>query len=118
MTADFEEKINNIICNLENTNYGSISGQIKLILYFQELLIKGRISKIDLLIFFKDVKIECDESNEVTSEVLGEIGQNLNNSHICKPIWDDLGESYLLYLTQMMKRMNDNKTLFRECNDW
>jgi hypothetical protein len=116
MKDDFEIKINEIICGLENTNYGSITGQIKLILYFQELLVKRKISKENLLDFFCNVNIKCNRNDEVSYDVLGEIGQNLNNSHKCKPIWEDLGESYLVYLTQITRNMFNHGTLFNECN--
>lgn len=115
MEEDFEVRVNNIICNLGNTNYDSIMGQYKMIFYFQEILLKEKVSSEDLLNYFDNVNINC-ERTETINEVLGEIGQNLIKSHKCKPIWEDLGESYLAHLTRITKRMFENGILFNECN--
>ena len=116
MEKKFKKKLIKIINALGDTNYDSILGQIKLIIYFQELLIRKFVTKDELIDLFDKVQIEF-KNREVLNEVFGEIGQNLSNSHKCKPIWEDFGESYLLYLLKVMKSLQKDNILLDKCNE-
>ena len=120
MCKDFKIKMNEIVLNLENTNYGSLIAQMRIILCFQELILKNELNKEELLLIFKNLNFDVApdlKTSEVYIEVMGEIGMNLDDSHRCKPIWDDLGESYIIYLMEVIRRMKKSGTLFSECNN-
>jgi hypothetical protein len=116
MEKNFKKKIIKIINGLGDTNYDSILGQIKMIIYFQELLTRKSVTKDELIDMFDKVQIKFND-REVLHEVFGEIGQNLSNSHRCKPVWEDFGESYLLYLLKIMKSLQKDNILLDKCNE-
>lgn len=112
---DFNTKFTEIVNNIENTNYGSIIAQLKLVLLIQEFYLTNNFSKNEIIKLFENGEYQ-DLNTEAQDEVLGEIATNLNDFHICKSILDDLGECYLKYLFSILNNKHALNVLFKECN--
>ena len=111
----FKSKINEIIYETENTNYGSILAQLKLVILVQELILLKTANETEILKVFWDVSGEND-FYEARLESIGEINSNLRRSSGLVCIFDDFGEDYISNLFQILNILIKNKKLLKECN--
>ena len=113
----FEIKFQEIISSIENTNYGSILGEFKLILLIQEfVLTNSEVTKEYLLTIF-DEEMGKDGDNGARAQTLGELYMNINEAHRCSSILNDLGKDYIEWLFQTLEIFKRNDSLFTKCNE-
>ena len=113
----FEFKFQEIISSIENTNYGSILGEFKLILLIQEfVLTNNEVTEEYLLTIFNE-EMGKDGDNEARVQTLGELYMNINESHRCSSILNDLGKDYIEWLFQTLEIFKRNDSLFTKCNE-
>lgn len=112
---EFKAKFTEIVGKIENTNYGSIITEFKLIILIQELILTNNISKDELLSIFEN-EMKKEEDFEAREQALGEVYMNLISAHKCKSVFDDLGKDYMLNLFRILNLFTSNGSLFNECN--
>ena len=113
---EFKDKFIIIINNIQNTNYGSIVAEFKLVILIQELLLTNIITKETLTDIFDEEMIKNSDF-EAKRQVLGEISSNIKNSHKCVSILNDYGKDYINNLFELLNLFISSKKLFDECND-
>lgn len=113
---EFKIKFSEIVCDIENTNYGSIIVEFKLVILIQELILTNNISKEEILKIF-ELELNKEEDFEARTQSLGEIYINLKNDHKCISIFDDFGKDYIRNLYHILNLYTLNEKLFHECNE-
>lgn len=110
-------KIDEIIQDTENTNYGSIKAEFKMIILLQEFVLKNGVEDsreflVDLLMS----KLEEVEDVEAKVQFLGEIYTNLIGAHKNISMLEDNGEDYMKRLFSDLNLLIKGNRLFQECN--
>lgn len=112
----FKLRFNEIVDNIENTNFGSINAEFKLVILIQEFILTNKINK-EYISNIIEEEMKKDIDFEARIQVLGEISSNLQNAHKCKSIFDDYGQDYVLYLFRILNILILNDRLFNVCNE-
>lgn len=115
LKEEFIAKFTEIVSTIENTNYGSIIAEFKLVILIQELVLTNSITIDEILNIF-EIEINKDEGFEARNQALGEIYMNLKNAHKWISIFDDFGKDYTQRLFVTLNLYISNGGLFEECN--
>lgn len=111
---DFTAKFSEIINSIQNTNYGCLAAQFKLVTLIQEFYLTGTFNNEDIVKLIEFYPYE-EISSKAQDEAIGGIINNLNGFHKCRPITDDFGDEYNQYLFAMLNRLHFSNVLFGEC---
>ena len=113
---EFKDKLFFVVNNIQNTNYGSIIAEFKLVVLIQEFILTNIITKETLIDIFEEEIIKNSDL-EAKRQVLGEILSNIRNSHKCVSILNDYGKDYINNLYESLNLFISSKKLFDECNE-
>ncbi|MNK00926.1 hypothetical protein D3C87_187190 [compost metagenome] len=113
-TEEFTVKFSEIVNAIQNTNYGSVVAQLKLVTLIQEFYLTGNFNSEEIAKLIEQYPYE-DIRTKAQDEVIGEIISNLNGFHSCRPIPDDFGDDYFQLLLSKLNRLHFSDTLFDEC---
>ena len=111
----FKTKLNEIIFNIENTNYGSIITEFKLILLIQEFIVSNHLGEEEITNIFWEESKKYDEF-EARNQTLGEVYMNLKRAHKYRCVFDDYGENYIQNLFTTLQLFVASRKLMSECN--
>lgn len=111
---DFTVKFSEIINSIQNTNYGSVVAQLKLVTLVQEFYLTSTFNNEDIVKLIEFYPYE-EISTKAQDEAIGEVIGNLNGFHKCRPITDDFGDEYTQYLFAILNRLHFSNALFDEC---
>lgn len=111
----FKTKLNEIIFNIENTNYGSIITEFKLILLIQEFIVSNHLSEEEIANIFWEESKKHDEF-EARNQALGEVYMNLKRAHKYTCVFDDYDENYIQNLFTTLQLFVASGKLMNECN--
>lgn len=111
---DFNLKFSEIVNTIQNTNYGVVVAQLKLVTLIQEFYLTSEFNNEEIAKLIEQYPYE-DIRTKAQDEVIGEIISNLNGFHTCRPIPDDFGDDYFQLLLSRLNRLHFSNTLFDEC---
>jgi len=112
--VNFKEKIADIIRHTENTNFGSLNNQYKLLNLTLEFYLKNQFSHDQVREYYSSADVILDFEAQIESYM--EVYENLHHRHKTQCILCDLGEDFSKNLFRDLKAGEEMKTLFRECN--